>query len=136
MGNRLAILLVEDDHEDAVLVRELLAEGMAGQAYELHHVGTLRDAEACARAQAPDLVLLDLLLPDSGGTATVHAMHAAAPGSRIIVLTGYDAPSLARECIRAGAWDYLPKSSLEPEALARAVVSGIGKARERGQTTR
>jgi len=131
VSERLAILLVEDDHEDAVLVTETIQDALDDHPYDVRHVATLREAQRYAGKHDLDVVLLDLLLPDSGGMGTVQAMHAAAPDARIIVLTGYDAPSLARQCIRAGAWDYIAKSSLDPEKLRNAVVSGIGRVRDR-----
>jgi len=132
MSEPIRILLVEDDLEDVVIVTEVLRDAMRSEPYELQHVASLADARNHLASQHADVVLLDLLLPDSGGTQTVKGVHAADPGARIIVLTGYDAPTLAAACIGAGARDYLPKSRLEATRLRDAVMKGVGRMRNRG----
>lgn len=76
----------------------------------------------------PDVVLLDLNLPDSSGIQTVERCRLLTDAP-IVVLTGNDEKRLAFAALEAGAQDYLVKGQFDPDALARAVRY----ARVRGQ---
>ena len=69
----------------------------------------------------PDLILLDLGLPDSQGLGTFLQVHAKAPDVAIVVLTGLNGAEQALEAVRAGAQDYLVKGEVEGDLLARAI---------------
>jgi DNA-binding NarL/FixJ family response regulator len=73
--------------------------------------GSLQDAFRQLAAQPqPDLVLLDLNLPDACGTATIGAFRSRAPGSRVIAVSAiYDAATV-QACQAAGAVGFIPKS--------------------------
>ena len=73
--------------------------------------GSLQDAFRQLGAQPqPDLVLLDLNLPDACGTATIGAFRSRAPGSRVIAVSAiYDAATV-QACQAAGAIGFIPKS--------------------------
>ena len=119
-----SILAVEDDPGDFGLIQAYvhLAElGVGGSKGPVIWAKTLTEGIAAARSSRPDVVLLDLSLPDSAGIATVHAMRAALPGVPIVVLTGYDDNTLAAAALQAGAQDYLVKGQFEHNALGRAV---------------
>jgi DNA-binding response OmpR family regulator len=75
----LRILLVEDDADDAALMHAYLAEA-AGDGAEVLHVRSLGEALRALRAQAVQLTLLDLDLPDSLGFQTLERMRAVAAG--------------------------------------------------------
>ena len=115
------ILLVEDSPADARLVCELLGE--AGDVEtSLAHVSTLHDAEVRLRDGAPpDVVLLDLSLPDSAAPDTVARVVAAAPEVPIVVMTAAPDEKLSLEALRAGAQDYLSKDAATGETLVRAI---------------
>lgn len=73
--------------------------------------GSLQDAfRQLATLAQPDLVLLDLNLPDACGTATIGAFRSRAPGSRVVAVSGdYDAATV-QACLAAGAIGFIPKS--------------------------
>ncbi len=73
--------------------------------------GSLQDAfRQLATLPQPDLVLLDLNLPDACGTATIGAFRSRAPGSRILAVSAiYDAATV-QACQVAGAIGFIPKS--------------------------
>ena len=73
--------------------------------------GSLQDAfRQLATQPQPDLVLLDLNLPDACGTATIGAFRNRAPGSRVVAVSGnYDAATV-QACQAAGAIGFIPKS--------------------------
>ncbi|HXF93673.1 MAG TPA: PAS domain S-box protein, partial [Nitrospiraceae bacterium] len=69
----------------------------------------------------PDVVLLDLSLPDSQGLETLTRVHAAANGVPIVVLTSLEDEALGLQLIRAGAQDYLVKGQVTGPLLRRAL---------------
>ncbi len=119
-----SILVVEDDPGDFGLIRaHVRRAGLvpASGKEEVVWAKTLAEALALARRDKPDIVLLDLSLPDSAGLATVRAARAAMPGVPLVVLTGNDDNELALAALHAGAQDYLVKGQFEHDALGRAV---------------
>lgn len=72
--------------------------------------------EEYARLQ-PDVVLMDLQMPDMSGVETISAIKANAPHARIIVLTTYSGDGRAIKALRAGAAGYLLKASLRNELI-------------------
>ena len=120
----ISILAVEDDPGDFGLIRayaRLARLGIGGGKEPVAWVRTLAEGMATARNNKPDVVLLDLSLPDSDGLATVQAMRAVLPGVPIVVLTGLDDNALANAALQAGAQDYLVKGQFDHDALGRAV---------------
>jgi serine phosphatase RsbU (regulator of sigma subunit) len=116
-GERLRVLLVEDDPADAFLVEELLLEARAP--IELKTAATL--AEARQRLAGVDCVLLDLRLPDANGLDALHMVLQSATGVAVCVLTGLEDEHLGITAVSAGAQDYLVKGQVDGIVLARAV---------------
>ncbi len=98
-------LVVEDEPRmSAILVGTLRAEG-----YEVEAAGTGADAESICAVRRPELVMLDLGLPDTDGLDLLPKLLASSPLSRVIVLTGRDSVQSAVAALRAGARHYLLK---------------------------
>ena len=114
------ILLVEDNPGDARLIRETLREAES-LPFQLTHADRLAAAEERLAAEAYDVVLLDLSLPDAHGLETVRRTLAAGAEVPIIVLTGLDDEATAVAAVQAGAQDYLAKGRLDGTLLARAI---------------
>ena len=113
-----AILVVEDNLGDVSLIRQALAEG--APEVEMTAVGSVAAAVGALEAAVFDCVLLDLGLPDAAGLDGLAALLAqGAPP--ILVLTGQDDQELALAAIGRGAEDYLVKTGLAPDVLARAL---------------
>ena len=138
------VLVVEDDPGDFGLVRAHLRraerrrdEGRqadAGNRWDaVIWAKTLAEGVALARRDKPDVVLLDLTLPDSSGLATVRTMRAAMPDVPLVVLTGHDDNELALAALQAGAQDYLVKGQFEHDALGRAVRHALVRSRLEAQ---
>jgi diguanylate cyclase (GGDEF)-like protein len=128
MTGAIKVLLIEDSPSDARLAAEFLG---AGAGFELTHVGRLSEAAAKLCTGGFDAILLDLMLPDSSGLATVSSVHDRAPDLPIIVYSGFGAEDLlfAREAVRGGAQDFLPKSLASSAALRRAILTSIERKR-------
>jgi two-component system, NarL family, response regulator len=85
-----------------------------------------REAVAQFQALAPDVVLMDLRLPELDGVEAIEQIRALNPRARIIVLTTYDADEDIYRGLRAGAMGYLLKDASAAELLEaiRAVAAG------------
>lgn len=114
------ILLVEDNPADALLLKHTLAETGAGPC-EVAFAESLGEAVRSLETGLPDVILLDLSLPDSRGLATVERTNAAAPSVPIVVLTGLDDEAIALEAVRRGAQDYLVKGCSDCRLLGRTI---------------
>ena len=122
------ILLVEDSEEYALLVRRLLSRPSLGP-FAVERAVSLGEGLARLAAGAPDLVLLDLNLPDCRGLETFDRVHGAAPSVPIVVLSGIDDEGVALEAVQRGAQDYLVKMRIDGPLLARAMRYAIERAR-------
>src|ERR1700694_442763 len=103
----LRILLVEDSTTQARFLEQTL-QTMDPPPLDVAWADTL--AGAMDRLGDPiDLVLLDLVLPDSSGIATFRSIHISRPAVPLIVLSGAGDEALALQAIAEGAQDYLFK---------------------------
>ncbi|MCX7141283.1 MAG: EAL domain-containing protein [Proteobacteria bacterium] len=127
-----SVLVVEDDPGDFGLIRAHLRRARLGRSNDKDAAiwaKTLAEGIALARRETPDVVLLDLALPDSSGLATVRAMRAALPDVPVVVLTGHDDDQQALAALHAGAQDYLIKGQFDHDALGRAVRHALVRER-------
>jgi serine phosphatase RsbU (regulator of sigma subunit) len=125
-----AILLVEDDHGDAILVQASLEQ--AGIA-----PGSVTWARTLAAAgeqlgEHTTCVLLDLGLPDADGLSALLTMVEASPDTPVIVLTGRHDPG-GVDAMAIGAQDYLVKDDITPDLLVRSIRYAVE--RKRAQRT-
>lgn len=124
-GHRPIRILTVDDHP---LLREGIAAVLMGEP-DMELVGDAangHEAIEAFRACRPDIVLMDLQMPEMGGLEATIAIRREFPSARIVVLTTYSGDVQAVEALRAGAQGYLLKSSLRKELLdaIRTVMSG------------
>jgi signal transduction histidine kinase len=115
----LTVLLVEDNAGDARLIAELL--GPSAGEFRLEHVDRLALGLERLGRGGVDVVLLDLGLPDSHGSATLTALRSAASVVPVIILTATGDEALATRMVRAGAQDYLAKAEVDEHLLRRAI---------------
>jgi len=119
------VLLVEDDPRDAAL--EIRALIQRGSRFDVTTVRTLSDALATLNAGSFDVILLDIILPDSRGFPTIAAIRKAAPIVPMIVLTGFDDTDMAVAAVEAGVQDFLIKGDFEDAMIERAVRHAIAR---------
>ena len=116
----LKILLVEDNPGDVQLIREYLLD--SGEPWaELQGVGTLAQALEALPRLKPDVVLLDLGLPDSAGLEGPRRILARSPLTPLVILTGLDDQELAGRAVAEGAQDFLVKSEVSGGGLRRVI---------------
>jgi NarL family two-component system response regulator LiaR len=118
MSEKITVLLV-DDHK---VVRQGLHAFLQAQA-DIEVVGEADSGETAvtlAVEHAPDVVLMDLVMPGMDGVTATRQVKAQSPRTQIIMLTSYHQDEHIFPAIRAGALSYLLKD-IEPAALADAV---------------
>ncbi len=126
------VLLVEDNAGDARLIRLMLAEGdLPG--YSATHVTSLREALEHISTALPEVILLDLNLPDAHGFQTFARVCQEAPNIPILLMTGFDDRNLATEVVRHGAQDYLVKGQFDASLLIHAIRYAIERKRAEGR---
>jgi two-component system response regulator NreC len=118
-------ILIADDH--GVLragLRALLNSepdlGVVGEAADGH------EAIRLAKALQPDVVLMDISMPDLVGIEVTRQLVASQPGVHVLILTVHEDKALLREAMRAGASGYIVKRAVGSELVnaIRAVVRG------------
>lgn len=114
-------ILIVDDHP---LTREALSSLLGAHGFEI--AGSASDgAEAIVEAARlqPDLILLDLLMPDMDGITALPRLREAAPDCEVVVLTASGTEENLLSAIRAGAAGYLLKT--EPPERIAAFLEGV-----------
>lgn len=120
------VFVVEDDST----LRLALCDNLEDEGYAVSHAATLADARKQLSAATPDVVVLDLMLPDGDGTTLCRELRKAKTTARILMLTARTLEDDLVKGFEAGADDYLAKPYRLRELLAR-----IGALARRGATT-
>jgi two-component system, cell cycle sensor histidine kinase and response regulator CckA len=129
LNQQIKILLVEDNPGDVLLLQETLSE-ITLVSFNLVHVERRSEAIKQLRTETFDVILLDLLLPDSAGLETFTAIHQQVPHTPIVVLTGMSDETLALSAMQAGAQDYLVKGRVSGgDLLMRSMRYAIERKR-------
>lgn len=112
------ILVVDDDQLSATLLKEML--GHHGYSRVTSITDSLKALETCA-AFDPDLILLDLMMPDMDGFAVLEALRADISERflPVVVLTADISEDAKARALEAGATDFLVKPVSQTEALLR-----------------
>jgi C4-dicarboxylate-specific signal transduction histidine kinase len=118
------VLLIEDNLDVAGLIRKVLSKSPTS-IFDIKHETELTPALKNLSLTAPDIIVLDLSLPDSQGFQTFFSVRYAAPDVPVIILTGTDDESMAVQALRQGAQDYLVKSQIDIHSLLRAIRYAI-----------
>ncbi|MCM2357398.1 MAG: sigma-54 dependent transcriptional regulator [Geobacteraceae bacterium] len=120
------ILLVDDERD----VGRIITEFLSGENYEIEQVTTGREAMSRMREERhPDIVLLDLNLPDVDGMDILREMKDAVKGVPIVVITGNGSIETAVRSIKMGATDFVQKPFRYNDF--RRFITGVISARER-----
>jgi len=120
-------VLIVDDHamvrQGLSMFLELHAEDAAGQELPIQVVGEAtngREAVESARRAQPDIVLLDLVMPEMDGIQATPLILEASPQSKVIILSSFGEEDHVLPAIQAGAHGYLLKD-ISPRALVQAI---------------
>jgi response regulator NasT len=121
------VLIAEDDlNARAIMVDLLAALGLV----VVGEVGTGREAAALARDVAPDVVLLDVHMPDGSGIQAAEEITQALPGTAVVLFSGDPSVSLTERDIAAtSAIAFLPKPA-PPKVIDSTLRLAVSRARE------
>src|SRR5712692_7544766 len=117
------ILVVDDEPHMLRYMRTLLEV----ESYQVETAASgLEALERLQKEPVPDLVLLDVVMPELDGLQTLEKLHDIRPGLKVVMLSCVSDPRTVVQAIRLGAQDYLPKPFHEGElnAVIRRSLSG------------
>jgi DNA-binding NarL/FixJ family response regulator len=114
------VLLVDDSELVRRGIKTVLTSQAAPPIEVVGEAGTVAAAISACLQLKPDLVLLDIRLPDGSGFDACRRILQTLPGTRILVLTSYSNDNFVYEAVTAGAQGYLLKE-IDPAALLQAV---------------
>lgn len=124
------ILIVDDDPSLQDWIRLHLDK--SGHVCSIASNGAAAITAVHSAPQPPDVVLLDLMLPDMPGVEVLKHLKAHMPHVPVIVITGEDSIDLAVECMKLGAVDFVNKP-LNPLRLVTSVENALEQYRLRGR---
>jgi two-component system, NarL family, response regulator NreC len=118
-------VLIVDDHAVVRAGLKLVLEAAEG-IEPVGEAGSGRDAIFEARSLKPEVILLDVLMPDQSGLDVIPALLKENPDTKILVLSMQDDPHYVREALGAGASGYVLKEAADSEVVAaiREVAAG------------
>jgi len=109
------LVLVVDDEEG---IRDSLSDIFSDEGYRIETAETAEEALEKIRAEAPDLVLLDIWLPEMDGLEALEKIKALRPAVPVIMISGHGNIEMAVRATKNGAYDFLEK----PLSLERVVL--------------
>jgi two-component system, NtrC family, response regulator len=112
--NMAKVLIIDDDHAYAgMLKRQTIQLG-----HEVLHCETWLEGQASVRSFEPDIVLLDVWLPDGNALGHIQELKSALSLPEVLVITGAGDEAAAELAIRAGVWDYWQKDRTIGELMS------------------
>jgi two-component system, NarL family, response regulator NreC len=118
-------VLIVDDHAVVRAGLRLLIDAEA-DLEAVGEAGSARDAVFQARALKPDVILMDVVMPDQSGIDVLPALLHEHPETKVLVLSMQDDPQYVRQAFAAGASGYVLKEAADTEVVAalREVANG------------
>ena len=118
------ILVIDDE----LGLREGCRRALRRHGYEVETAATGGEGLDKVRETGPDLVLLDVMMPDISGIELLHTIHQHNPDIVCIIITGYATVELAVAAMKLGAYDFIAKP-FSDDNLVLAVEKGLEKHR-------
>lgn len=125
LSPRQTILAIDDE----AVIRLALTACLEDRGFRALEAPDGRQGLAIIRRERPDLVLVDLRMPDMDGLAVLAAMKAEWPCIPVIVVSGAGVLDEAMEAVRLGAWDFVSKPVAELSLLGHVIDKALEKAR-------
>ncbi len=123
---RIDVLLIEDNPDDVFLIQEILNNTNGHNVkYKITCVDRLEKGLSVLAKEGVDLVLLDLMLPDTRGIETLTRLYHMSDKTPIVVLTAIHDESTGKDILSKGAQDYLVKGQLNYAILTRTILHAI-----------
>ncbi len=116
-ARRRRVLVVDDDPATVDWLKMVIEQAPVEPAFEVRSAGLGRTGDALFDEWHPEIVLLDLLLPDGDGLDVLKGMKDRAPGTEVIVISGQGTIARALDAGQAGAFFFVEKSQLDPDGI-------------------
>lgn len=133
---RRRVLVVDDEPAITDWLKMVMEQGPSAASYDVRSAPTGARAEEIYRSWRPDVVLLDLVLPDIDGIALLRQLKAIDAAPEVIVISGVGTITRALEAGQAGAFFFLEKSHLDPAGLLSILDRATSLQIERSQHQR
>ena len=124
MDNYLKILVIDDE----ISIRQSFEAFLEDREYDVSAAKTGQEGLALIISERPDLVLLDLMMPDMNGLDVLKQVRKIIPDLPVIVISGANRIADVIEALRYGAWDYLEKPIHDLSILEHAIHRALEKA--------
>jgi DNA-binding NtrC family response regulator len=105
MGDAERVFVVEDDTTTRTIIEQIVSR----EGFEAHSFPNAMSMRAALKDRAPDIVCLDLGLPDEDGLGLLRYLEQVLPGRPVIVITASDDVGVAVDAMKHGAFDYIEK---------------------------
>jgi DNA-binding NtrC family response regulator len=109
----MSILIIDDEE----VLQDVLTALLQNEGFETRSAGTGAEGLALLEREEIDLVLLDLMLPDTSGLEVLKRIRSEDPDQQVIVITAYSSIESAIDAMREGAFHYIPKPFKNEEVL-------------------
>ncbi len=125
MDETLKILTIDDDES----VRLSIAHYLEDSGYEVLQAPNGHEGLRIFREQEPDVILLDLRMPEMDGLSVLERLGQEAPQTPVIVVSGTGSFEDVIATVRLGSWDYIPKPITDLTDLENAILRTRERAR-------
>lgn len=110
-------ILIIDDEKDLC---QLLGDTLSSHGYNVEFANTKREAKSSLKSRLPDLVFLDLKLPDGDGLGLLSCIKKINPGTTVNIISAYGTEEVRDEARKLGAYGFIDKPFSE-EAILRSI---------------
>lgn len=112
--------------DDAAFMRMMIKNSLTGQGYtNLIEAGDGKEALDTYNAEKPDLVIMDITMPNMDGLQALQAIKAADPNAKIVMCSAMGQESMVVDAIRYGALDFIVKP-FKPDRILQTVEKILG----------
>jgi CheY-like chemotaxis protein len=113
---RIKSILLIDDEKDLCF---LLGDSLSSRGFQMEFAHTRGEALKCLNRRLPDLVLLDLRLPDGDGLALLSLIRKMTPAPAVFITTAFGSEEIRSQAEKLGALDFLDKPYHEEDIIRR-----------------
>ncbi|NLD39181.1 MAG: diguanylate cyclase [Desulfatiglans sp.] len=130
IDQKINILIIEDSDHDFEAIRHILKENTK---IHIDRKTSIEETIKHIKQKSPDLLLLDYYLTDGNAFDLLERMKNEQLEIPVVIITGQGNEVIASKIIQAGAYDYLPKDSLNSNSLSRAIMNTLEKSKLKKQ---
>jgi CheY-like chemotaxis protein len=115
-GKQIKSILLIDDERDLC---SLLGDSLSSRGFQIEFANTQGEALKCLNRRLPDLVLLDLRLPDGDGMVLLSLIRKMTPAPAVLITTAFGSEEIRSQAEKLGALDFIDKPYHEEDIIRR-----------------